>query len=186
VRGHFPSGSAANKEYSFILLHTSADKRSGGVSGAPRGGQGPATGHGVRAVDSSLATRHLSLPSCPVAGPRERAGKSRTGTNKTRTCALPAPFAAMCPLFYLSQFWGAVHVPVPSAPIAAIAVGDQAQRGGSRIECGERSSMGKPRFREPKRLLSAGAEVWERTQPGWYNRSILYHMIANQFKYNCS
>jgi hypothetical protein len=46
MRGHFPSDLAANKEYSFILLHTSADKRSGGVSGAQRGGQGRDTGLG--------------------------------------------------------------------------------------------------------------------------------------------
>ena len=44
MRGHFPSGLAANKEYSFILLHTSADKRSGRVSGALRGGKGRETG----------------------------------------------------------------------------------------------------------------------------------------------
>jgi len=34
-----------------------------------------ATGHGARALDSSLATRHLSLSSRPAAGSRERAGK---------------------------------------------------------------------------------------------------------------
>jgi hypothetical protein len=116
MRGHFPSGPAANREYSFILLHTSADKRSGGVSGALRGGQGRETGHGARAVDSSLATRHLSLhfpcpgfapvsripspaprfsshlslSSRPAAGSRERVRKSHTGTHNTRTCALPA------------------------------------------------------------------------------------------------
>jgi hypothetical protein len=56
MRGLFPRGPAANKEYSFILLHTSADKRSGGVSGALRGGQGRETGRGARAVDSPLVT----------------------------------------------------------------------------------------------------------------------------------
>jgi hypothetical protein len=56
VRGLFPRGPAANKEYSFILLHTSADQRSGGVSGALRGGQGRETGRGARALDSSLVT----------------------------------------------------------------------------------------------------------------------------------
>jgi hypothetical protein len=63
VRGHFPRGPAANKEYSFILLHTSADQRSGGVSGALRGGQGRETGRGLvlSTRHSSLATRHLSL-----------------------------------------------------------------------------------------------------------------------------
>jgi hypothetical protein len=39
MRGHFPSGLDANKQFSFILLPASADKRSGGVSGALRGGQ---------------------------------------------------------------------------------------------------------------------------------------------------
>jgi hypothetical protein len=38
MRGALPEGPAAKREYSFILLHTSADKRSGGVSGARRGG----------------------------------------------------------------------------------------------------------------------------------------------------
>ena len=38
-RRHFPSRQVANKQLSFILLPASADKRSGGVSGALRGGQ---------------------------------------------------------------------------------------------------------------------------------------------------
>jgi hypothetical protein len=71
--GHFPSGPAAKKEYSFILLRTSADKRSGGVSGALRGGQGRETGLGARPVDSPLATRHLSLHFlCPGFAPVSR------------------------------------------------------------------------------------------------------------------
>ncbi|MGO8792145.1 MAG: putative Ig domain-containing protein [Terriglobia bacterium] len=49
------------REYSFILLHTSADKRSGGVSGALRGGQGRDTGHGARDLDSPLSPRHSPL-----------------------------------------------------------------------------------------------------------------------------
>ncbi len=49
------------REYSFILLHTSADKRSGGVSGALRGGQGRETGHGARDLDSPLSPRHSPL-----------------------------------------------------------------------------------------------------------------------------
>jgi hypothetical protein len=45
-------------------------------------------GHGARAVDSSLPTRHLSLSSSrPAAGSRERARKSRTAMCKTRTYA---------------------------------------------------------------------------------------------------
>ena len=63
--GSLPEVHAANSEYSFILLLTPADKRSGRVSGALRGGQGRETGRGARALDSSLATRHLSVPSCP-------------------------------------------------------------------------------------------------------------------------
>ena len=78
--GSLPEGPAANKEYSFILLHTSADKRSEGVSGALRGGQGRETGRGARALDSSLATRHLSLSSRPAAGSCERAGKRFVAT----------------------------------------------------------------------------------------------------------
>jgi hypothetical protein len=89
-----------------------ADKRSGGVSGALRGGQGRETGRGARALvtrHSSLHfpcpgfapvsripspaprfSSHLSLSLRPAAGSRGRAGKSRTGTHNTRACAPPA------------------------------------------------------------------------------------------------
>ena len=98
MRGHFPSGLATNKQYSFILFHTSADKRSGGVSGALRGGQGRETGHGARAIDSSLPTRHLSVPSsCPAAGSRERAGMNRTGMDRPGPSAPPAPKGYLTP-----------------------------------------------------------------------------------------
>jgi len=61
MRGHFPRGPAANKEYSFILLHPSADKRSGGVSGALRGGGKIKSGvrkikSGVRGPESGVNT----------------------------------------------------------------------------------------------------------------------------------
>jgi hypothetical protein len=87
MRGHFPSGPAANKEYPVILLHTSADKRSGGVSGALRGGQGRETALGTQPVDSPLSTRHLSLSSRPVAGSRERVRK-RVRDRCPLVCAL--------------------------------------------------------------------------------------------------
>jgi hypothetical protein len=102
MRGHFPCGPVANKEHSFILLHTSADKRNGGVSGALRGGR--ETGRGARALDSSLATcyspldtRHSPLSSRPAASWRERARKSRTGMDRASPCALPAPLTPFRP-----------------------------------------------------------------------------------------
>ena len=99
MRGLFPSGPAANKEYSFILLHTSADKRSGGVSGALRGGQGRETGLGTQPVDSSLSTRHLSLSSSrPAAGSLKRARNSHTGMDRACPCVLPAPKGYLHPL----------------------------------------------------------------------------------------
>jgi len=80
IRGHFPSGPAANQECSFILLHNSADKRSEVVSGERRGGgkiksgvRGPESGLGassgcatrspLAARNSPLATRHSSVTS---------------------------------------------------------------------------------------------------------------------------
>jgi hypothetical protein len=80
-----PTDTISPHHFPFILLHTSADKRSGGVSGALRGGQGRETGHGLSTRHSLLVTCHSSLgtgSSCPAAGPSERAGKSRTGIRR--------------------------------------------------------------------------------------------------------
>ena len=57
--GSLPEWPAANEEYPFILLRTPADKRSGGVSGALRGG--PKTESGTRGSCSRLVT---SLATC--------------------------------------------------------------------------------------------------------------------------
>ena len=68
MRGHFPRGPAANQEYSFILLHPSADKRSGGVSGALRGGGKIKSGvrsPGSARVRAAPLARHSSLPPHP-------------------------------------------------------------------------------------------------------------------------
>jgi len=72
--GSLPQGPAANKENSFILLHTSADKRSEGVSGVLRGGRqtgygrwqtGLGTrGSGLRFSCSGRIARHFSLVTC--------------------------------------------------------------------------------------------------------------------------
>ena len=65
--GSLPERPRRQYRNSFILLHTSADKRSGGVSGALRGGQRRETGLGTQPVHSSLSTRHLSLSSSRAA-----------------------------------------------------------------------------------------------------------------------
>ena len=92
-----PERPAANEEYPFILLRTPADKRSGGVSGALRGG----AKNGKRDAGFVLAarhvTRHLSVSSRPAPCSSERVGKSRTGIDRAYAFASPAPKGYLVP-----------------------------------------------------------------------------------------
>ena len=83
---------ATDKEYSFIFLPTSADKRSGEVSGALRGGErvGGTQSLCFGAVASSLITLHLSLAA--VSGAL-RGGQGRETGRGARALTPHSPLA---------------------------------------------------------------------------------------------